>query len=93
MGERTVSIATSPCLLPSNAAGYVLNATVVPSGPLGYLTLWADTTNQPFVSTLNSYDGVTASNQAVVPNVNGSTDAYVSNPTQLILDVSGYFAP
>jgi len=28
-----------------------------------------------------------------VPNVDGSTDAYVSNPTHLILDISSYFAP
>jgi hypothetical protein len=30
---------------------------------------------------------------AIVPNVNGSIDAYADGLTQLILDISGYFAP
>jgi len=34
-----------------------------------------------------------SSNMAVVPTNNGSIDAYVAGLTQLILDISGYFAP
>ena len=83
----------SPCVPPSSAQAYVFNATVVPRGPLGYLTLWPDTENKPLVSTLNAVDGGITSNMAVVPNVNGKTDAYASGTTQLILDISGYFAP
>ena len=30
---------------------------------------------------------------AIVPNINGKTDAYASGSTQLILDISSYFAP
>jgi hypothetical protein len=30
---------------------------------------------------------------AVVPNTDGMIDAYASGYTQLILDISGYFAP
>ena len=45
------------------------------------------------VSTLNALDGSISSNMAIVPNVNGSIDAYASGLTQLILDLSGYFAP
>jgi hypothetical protein len=30
---------------------------------------------------------------AIVPTTNGSISAYVTNPTQLLLDVSAYFAP
>ncbi len=87
-------IATSPCAPPGNAAGYVFNATVVPSPRLGYLTLWADSQPMPGVSTLNAYDGFVTSNMAIVPNSNGSTDAYAGDgTTQLILDISGYFAP
>ncbi|MGA2903472.1 MAG: hypothetical protein ABSD98_06560 [Candidatus Korobacteraceae bacterium] len=93
IGERTVNIAASPCALPGNTTGYVFNATVVPSGFLGYLTLWPDTERQPVVSTLNAYDGLITSNMAIVPNLNGSIDAYASQLTQLILDISGFFAP
>ena len=59
---------------------------------IGYLTLWADGQTMPGVSTLNAYDGFITSNMAIVPNMNGSIDAYASGLTQLILDISGYFA-
>jgi DNA-binding beta-propeller fold protein YncE len=91
--ERTVNIVDGACGPPSSALAYVLNATVVPNSFLNYLTLWPDSENQPVVSTLNAYDGFIASNMAIVPNVNGSLDAYASQLTQLILDISGYFAP
>ena len=45
------------------------------------------------VWTLNAYDGLITSNLAIVPNLNGSLDAFASPLTQLILDISGYFAP
>jgi hypothetical protein len=93
VGERTVPITSSQCAPPANAAAYVFNATVVPSGVMPYLTLWPDGENQPIVSTLNAYDGFITSNMAIVPNVNGSIDAYAAGLTQLILDISGYFAP
>ena len=64
-----------------------------PSGPLGYLTLWPDGRSQPVVSTLNAVDGAITSNMAIVPTINGFIDAYAPNPTNLILDISGYFAP
>ncbi len=92
-GERTVDVVDSPCGPPSSAQGYVFNATVVPSHSLGYLTLWPDTEMQPEVSTLNAYDGLITSNMAIVPNINGSIDAYAAAPTHLILDISGHFAP
>lgn len=81
------------CGIPSTAQSLVLNATVVPSGPLGYLTLWEAGTPQPYVSTLNAYDGSVTSNMAIVSASSGTIDAYASNVTQLILDASGYFAP
>ena len=94
-GERTVNIVGSPCAPPSNAKGYVFNATVVPPGSMPYLTLWPDGSQggQPAVSTLNAYDGYITSNMAIVPNIDGSVDAYAAALTQLILDISGYFAP
>jgi len=95
VGELTVDVVDSPCAPPSTAQAYTFNATVVPSGELGYLTLWPDcpTCQQPGVSTLNAIDGAITSNMAIVPNIDGSTDAFASNLTQLILDISSYFAP
>ncbi len=48
----------------------------------------------PGVSTLNAGDGRVTSNLAVVPNHgDGKVDAYAQGTTQLILDISSYFAP
>ena len=89
-----VNIVNSPCAPPSAATGYVFNATVVPNQRLGYLTLWPDGESQPTVSTLNAYDGFVTSNMAIVPNLDGTTDAFAGDgSTQLILDIAGYFAP
>ncbi|MGA3213501.1 MAG: choice-of-anchor tandem repeat GloVer-containing protein [Terriglobales bacterium] len=93
-GELTVKVSGSVCAPPHTAQAYVFNATVVPSGALGYLTLWPDGEPQPAgVSTLNALDGVITSNMAIVPTTNGKIDAYASGTTQLVLDISAYFAP
>ena len=92
-GTVKVDVVDSACVPSSSAQAYVFNATVVPSGPLGYLTLWPDGTMQPLVATLNAVDGAVTSNMAIVPTTNGSIDAYASNLTQLIIDISSYFAP
>ncbi len=92
-GTLTVSVQGSSCSPPSTAAAYVLNATVVPTGSFPYLTLWPAGESQPYVSTLNAYDGVITSNMAIVPTNNGAIDAYSPGPGNLILDISSYFAP
>ena len=91
--EKTVNVVGSACAPPSNAAAYIFNATVVPPGSMPFLTLWPDGENQPVASTLNAYDGFITSNMAIVPTNDGSIDAYAAALTQLILDISGYFAP
>jgi hypothetical protein len=88
-----VSVALSGCGAPTTAQSFVLNATVVPPGPFGFLTLWPQGTTQPLVSTLNAIDGAITSNMAIVPATNGSISAFGSHPVDLILDMSGYFAP
>jgi len=92
-GDLIVNVGGSICGPPGTAEAYVFNATVVPTGSLGYLTLWPNGQSMPVVSTLNAVDGWITSNMAIVPTMNGSIDAYVSGLTQLILDISSYFAP
>ena len=92
-GTRAIPVSGSQCAPPADAGAYVFSATVVPSGVMPYLTLWPDGEQQPFVATLNAYDGAITSNMAIVPNENGITDAYVDGLTHLILDLAGYFAP
>lgn len=92
-GVLPINVTDSTCAPPATAQGYVFNATVVPSGYLGYLTLWPNGAAQPLVSTLNALDGTVTSNMAIVPAANGSINSYSTNPTNLVLDLSGYFAP
>jgi len=91
-GIREV-VVNGTCGIPSTARAYVFNATVVPPGKLGYLSLWPQGEPQPVAATLNAVDGVITSNMAIVPAANGAIDAYASDPTHLILDIFGYFAP
>lgn len=92
-GVLSVYVESSSCAPSATAQAYVLNATVVPPGALDYLTLWPTGESQPYVSTLNALDGVITSNIAIVSTTNRSIDAFAYNPTNLILDLSSYFAP
>jgi YVTN family beta-propeller protein len=92
-GELTVDVVDSVCAPPSTAQAYIFNATVVPTPAFGYLTLWPNGQPQPGVSTLDAIDDAITSNMAIVPTNNGMIDAYASGLTQLILDISSYFAP
>jgi hypothetical protein len=95
--DPPVDVENSPCAPSSQALAYALNATVVPQGPLGYLTLWPDGEAQPLASTLNAIDGFITNNMALVPTDlgmdYGKINAFASGTTHLVLDMSGYFAP
>jgi len=89
---RDFPLATSPCLSGSEQA-YSLNVTVVPPAPLGFLSVWPVGQPYPGVSTLNSPDGTTLANAAIVPvGTGGDIDVVAGNPTDLILDINGKFA-
>jgi hypothetical protein len=91
---RWFPVPASGCNIPSNAAAYSLNVTVVPDAILQYLTAWPAGGSQPLVSTLNSWDGSVVANAAIVPaGTNAAIAIYVTDPTQVILDINGYFAP
>ena len=89
-----IDVVNSVCGTPNTAQAYVLNATVVPTGSLGYLALWPYGQSQPVVSTLNATDSAITSNLAIVPaGTNGKVNAFANGLTQLLLDISSYFAP
>ena len=84
------------------AAAYALNVTVVPDGPLEYLTIWGfpGVPLRPNVSTQNSWDGQVVANGTIVmipsdpthPTHNyGVISVYVTNRTHVIIDALGYF--
>ena len=94
-GTWDVSVEGSTCSPPTTAAAYVLNATILPLGPVQYLTLWPAGESQPMISTLNAYDGAVTSNMAIVPTNSGDVSTFVPSPDagNLLVDISGYFAP
>ncbi len=89
---REVPIPLSSCGIPANARAYSLNFTVVPIGPLQYLTAWPTGQVRPNVSVLNSFDGKVVSNAALVPaGLNGSISVFVTETAHVILDINGYY--
>jgi hypothetical protein len=68
---------------------------VVPAGKLGGLTIWPTGQAQPTASTLDSstYGAVVANAAIVAAGTNGAISIYVTDPTQLVLDINGYFVP
>ena len=92
--ERSFPIPASPCGIPSTAVAYSLNFTVVPPGPLGFLTTWPAGQPMPNVSTLNSYTGTVVANAAIVPaGAGGAISVFVNSATDVLFDINGYFAP
>jgi hypothetical protein len=91
-GTMAFDATATACSVLASAEALVLNATVIPTAGLHYLTLWPSGQAMPGVSTLNAEDGALTSNMAIVPTTSGSIDAYTTNSTQLLLDINGYFA-
>ena len=91
---RSFPVPASGCGVPATARAYALNVTVVPDGPLSFLTTWPTGSAQPLVSTLNSFDGSVVANAAIVPaGADGTISVFVTGRTHVILDINGYFAP
>lgn len=91
---RDFVIPNSACGVRQTAQAYSLNVAVVPSGPLGFLTLWPAGQARPLAATLNSPDGRIKSTAAIVPvGAGGAISVFVTDATQLMLDINGYFVP
>ena len=89
-----VTVTAGKCALPPQAKAYAANATILPRNTLGYITLWPADTAQPLVSTLNALDGAITANGAILPAAAvGSISLFSTDWIDLILDVSGFFAP
>jgi hypothetical protein len=91
---RNIPMQASSCSIPTTAQAYSLNFTVVPHGPLDFLSAWPAGKPFPNVSTVNSPKGTIIANAAIVPaGANGAIMVTAGNPTDLIIDMNGYFAP
>jgi hypothetical protein len=93
--SRSFAVQSSVCSVPSWAEAYSFNVTVVPTGGvLNYLTTWPTGQSKPWASTLNSPTGTVVANAALVPaGTAGAISIYVSDPTDVLFDINGYFGP
>jgi len=82
------------CTLPSTAQAVSLNVTLSPNAgsPVEYIELWPDLGTFPTVSTMNDLQGQMVNNAAVVAlGSDGAFDVLVTNPTNLFIDMNGYY--
>ncbi len=91
---RVIPVPTGSCGLPNGAVAYSVNIALVPVGStMRVLTAWPDGQAQPTVATMNDKAGLITSNAAIVPaGNNGAIDVYVTDATNVIIDVNGYYA-
>ncbi|MDQ3010425.1 MAG: SBBP repeat-containing protein [Acidobacteriota bacterium] len=81
--------------IPASALGVVGNATTVSPQGGGYLTLWPSTATQPTAATANYNTGEIVNRHFIVGlgNADGSFKMFSYAMTDLVIDLTGYFAP
>jgi hypothetical protein len=93
---RTFAVQTSStCVIPAVARAYSLFITVVPPGPLGYVTVYPTGQSAPVAAVaVMSPQGSLIGTSGVVPaGTNGSVDIYATDRTDIVVDINGYYAP
>jgi len=91
---REFPVPMSSCGVPPTAQAYSLNIGAVTPGQLEYLTVWPAGQTMPTVATLGAPAAGIVSDAAIVPaGTNGGINVFVSNTTDVIIDIDGYFAP
>jgi hypothetical protein len=94
--SRTFPILSSTtCTIPATARAYSLDIAVVPPGPLAYVTVYPTGEPSPVAAVaVESPQGSLASSTGIIPaGTNGSVDVYANNPTDVVIDINGYYAP
>ena len=92
--SRTFPILTNTtCTIPTDAQAYSFDITVVPPGPLAYVAAYPTGQPTPVAAVaVESPQGTLASGTGIIPaGSNGSIDVYASNPTDLVVDINGYY--
>ena len=78
--------------IPADAVAAAINVTAVNPAAGGYITVWPCGVDRPVVSTVNFTAGDTRANGAIAPlGVGGTLCLYTHAPTDLVVDVVGWF--
>jgi hypothetical protein len=91
--SRVIPVPNSTCGIPV-AAAYSLYFVVVPpsGGVVGFLSAWPDDQPWPGTAVLNAPVGGIIGNSTVVPaGSDGGIQVSATNPTDLVIDINGYF--
>ncbi len=78
--------------VPAGAVAAAVNVTATEASRAGYVTAWPCDQPRPLASVVNIVPGVTRADNAVVRlSARGEVCLYSQSPTELIVDVSGYY--
>lgn len=82
----------TPTTIPANAVAAAINITAVDPTAAGYVTVWPCGVNRPVVSNVNFAPGAIRANGAVVAlGAGGTLCMYAHVPTDVVVDVIGWF--
>jgi hypothetical protein len=91
---RLIPIPDGSCGIPHSAGAYSLNFTAIPRGRLDWLNAWETGDPIPITSILNAPNGSITANAAIVRSGSGgSISVMAAADSDLVIDISGYFAP
>lgn len=91
---ETPQMARGVCTIANMAQAIVGNATVVQPALGGFLTFWPSTVTRPTVATSNYLSGQIFNRHFTVGlGTDGAFKIYALSTTELVIDVSGYYAP
>ena len=94
--ERDFPVLLSPCIPQgASAVAYSFNITALPrQSGTDFVKVWPEGQPQPLPGTVEDGNGIPVSNAAIVPaGTGGGIAAVAGNSTDLVADITGYFAP
>ena len=93
-GVEQSQLARGTCTIGASAQAIVGNATVVNNPSNGFLTLWPSSATRPLVASSNWVANKVFNRYFTVSlGADGNFKMFASTGTDLVVDVSGYFAP
>jgi hypothetical protein len=90
---QTLSVSGNSAQVPLSATAAALNVTVVNPEGAGFATVWPCSADRPLASNLNFVAGQVVANNVIAPiGDQGSVCFYTSTPSDIIVDIAGYFS-
>ena len=88
-----VSVAGTTISIPTTATAAAFNVTIVNPQGAGFATVWPCSVERPLASNLNFAAGDVVANNVVAPiDSNGEVCFYTNVPSDIIVDIAGYFS-